>query len=454
MLENTWAANTAKIMVLGIGGGGNNAVNRMIDMGVTTAHFVAINTDSQALMLSHCNMEDRYQIGKEETKGLGAGANPEVGERAAEESRELIEDLVKDVDLLFITAGMGGGTGSGAAPVVAKIAKEKGCLTVAVVTKPFFFEGATRIKNAEKAIANLKKYVDTIIIIPNDKLMEALRPDTPIVEAFKYADDTLRQGICGIADLIATPSLINLDFADVRTILKNRGLAHMGVGRAKGENRIIEAVKEAVSSPLLETTIEGAKGVILNVTGGKDLTLSQVVEAANNVRDIVDPSANVIFGMHIKENLQEEVIITIIATGFDTQADAAVNDDNAKAYNSLFTQKRQTAEDASAYSVPRSEPDSFVAPDKQWQRAAVDESQFSGMKQSQQPQQMQQSPQSQQMQQSQQIRSQSQQGPYTPHVPTAERVNAPEQNAEDYREEKKGLPSFVTKLLGGRKKNQ
>ncbi len=430
--------NIAKIMVLGVGGGGNNAVNRMIDLGVNTAQFVAINTDIQALMLSHCNPEDRYQIGAEETKGLGAGANPEVGERAAEESRELIENLVDGVDLLFITAGMGGGTGSGAAPVIAKIAKEKGCLTVAVVTKPFFFEGATRIKNAEKAIANLKKYVDTIIIIPNDKLMEALRPDTPMEDALKYADDTLRQGICGIADLIATPSLINLDFADVKTILKGSGLTHMGVGRAKGENRIIEAVKEAVSSPLLETTIEGARGVILNVTGGKDLTLMQVKEAASSVREIVDSSANVIFGMHIKDNLQEEVIITLIATGFDS-TDNEVNDDNTRAYNGLFNSQKQESprQDFSAYTVPRSEPDPYTAPDRQWQRVQPE-------KETQYNQQLRQPQQSYQTQQ--------------PYTPRANAVEQPMQNHEEYQEEhssneKKGLPSFVTRIFGGKKKN-
>ena len=336
--------NVAKIMVIGVGGAGNNAVNRMIDMNVSTAAFVAVNTDKQALMLSKCDIQNRYQIGIEETKGLGAGSDPEIGERAAEESRELIESVVDGVDLLFIAAGMGGGTGTGAAPVIAKIAKEKGCVTVAVVTKPFMFEGRKRSVNAEKGIANLKKYVDTIIIIPNDKLMEALRPDTPMVEALRFADDTLRQGICGIADLIATPSLINLDFADVRTVLKDQGLAHMGIGRAKGENRIMEAVKEAVSSPLLETTIEGARGIILNVTGGNDLTIRQVNDAAKQVQAIVDPSANIIFGMNINDRLQEEVVITLIATGFD-HADEDGDDNSeemsasARAYQNLFAKK-------------------------------------------------------------------------------------------------------------------
>ena len=353
--EYDQGSSVAKIMVIGVGGAGNNAVNRMIDQGVHTAQFVAINTDKQALMLSKCPPENRYQIGAEETKGLGAGANPEIGEKAAEESRELIEQIVDGVDLLFIAAGMGGGTGTGASPVIAKVAKEKGCVTVAVVTKPFMFEGGKRESNAKKGIANLEKYVDTMIIIPNDKLLEALKPDTPMIEALKYADDTLRQGICGIADLIATPSLINLDFADVSAIIKNQGLAHMGVGRAKGENRILEAVREAISSPLLETTIEGAKGVILNVTGGKDLTLKQVDEAAHSIKGIVDPSANIIFGMNINEALQEEVIITMIATGFDRSADDS--SDASRAYKNLFTSR---PEPEKKVEEPEEKPTSYV----------------------------------------------------------------------------------------------
>ena len=353
--EYDQGSSVAKIMVIGVGGAGNNAVNRMIDQGVHTAQFVAINTDKQALMLSKCPPENRYQIGAEETKGLGAGANPEIGEKAAEESRELIEQIVDGVDLLFIAAGMGGGTGTGASPVIAKVAKEKGCVTVAVVTKPFMFEGGKREANAKKGIANLEKYVDTMIIIPNDKLLEALKPDTPMIEALKYADDTLRQGICGIADLIATPSLINLDFADVSAIIKNQGLAHMGVGRAKGENRILEAVREAISSPLLETTIEGAKGVILNVTGGKDLTLKQVDEAAHSIKGIVDPSANIIFGMNINEALQEEVIITMIATGFDRSADDS--SDASRAYKNLFTSR---PEPEKKVEEPEEKPTSYV----------------------------------------------------------------------------------------------
>ncbi len=323
-------ATVAKIKVVGVGGAGSNAVNRMIELGVNTAEFVAVNTDKQALMLSLCDDSNKIQIGANVTKGLGAGADPAIGEQSAEESRKAIEEAVKGVDLLFIAAGMGGGTGTGAAPIVAKIAKEAGCVTVAVVTRPFHFEGKKRELNAKKGVNNLAKYVDTIIIIPNDRLLEALPADTPFVDALKYADDTLRQGICGIADLIATPSLINLDFADVRTILKNQGLAHMGVGKAKGENRVIEAVRQAVASPLLETTIEGAHGIILNVTGGKDLSMQQVKEAADRVQEIIDPTANIIFGMNVNPELQEEIIITIIATGFDKKVGEDENGEQQK----------------------------------------------------------------------------------------------------------------------------
>ena len=305
-----------KIKVIGVGGAGNNAVNRMIEADITSAEFVAVNTDRQALMLSKADPENRIVIGEKLTGGLGAGSDPEVGEKAAEENREAIERAVEGVNLLFIAAGMGGGTGTGAAPVIAKIAKEKGCLTVAVVTKPFSFEGRKREENAKRGIANLEKYVDTIVVIPNDKLLSALPGDVSMIDALKFADDTLRQGICGIADLISTPAMINLDFADVRAVIKDQGLAHMGIGRAKGDDRVVEAVRQAVSSPLLETTIEGARGVIINVTGGRDITLGQIYEAANIVQSVVDYSANIIFGANIKEELQEEIEITIIATGF------------------------------------------------------------------------------------------------------------------------------------------
>lgn len=306
------------IKVMGVGGAGNNAVNRMIDSGITSAEFIAVNTDRQALMMSKVSPENRIAIGKNLTGGLGAGSDPEIGANAAEESREEIERALEGVNLLFITAGMGGGTGTGAAPVIARIAKAKGCLTVAVVTKPFEFEGKRRLQNAMKGIANLRKYVDTMVIIPNDKLLSSLSQDVSMLDALKFADDTLRQGICGISDLIATPALINLDFADVKTIIKDQGLAHMGVGRAKGENKVINAARKAINSPLLETTIEGAKGVILNVTGGTDMTLSQVTEITKIVRETVDDSsANIIFGANIREDYEDEIEITVIATGFD-----------------------------------------------------------------------------------------------------------------------------------------
>ena len=318
MYNNLNVGAVANIKVIGVGGGGNNAVNRMIDANITSAQFVAINTDKQALLLSKA--EHRLQIGEKLTRGLGAGADPEVGQKAAEESKASISEMLKDCDLVFITAGMGGGTGTGAAPVVAQIAKEMGILTIAVVTKPFGFEGRTRFENSAKGLENLRKYVDTLVIIPNDKLLKLVPKGTPIIEAFMYADDVLRQGIQGISDLIVTPSLINLDFADVRSVMKNRGLAHMGIGRSKGENKTIEAVRQAVSSPLLETTIEGATGVIINVKGGLDLPLDEVYEAADLVKEVVAPNCNIIFGSGIDESLNDEVEITIIATGFQSDA--------------------------------------------------------------------------------------------------------------------------------------
>ena len=312
--------NSAVIKVMGVGGGGCNAVNSMIESNITSAQFFAINTDNQALLLSKA--DNCIQIGSKLTKGLGAGSDPNIGEAAAEESKDDIAAQLEGTDLLFIAAGMGGGTGTGAASVIARIAREMGILTVAVVTKPFSFEGRVRNENANKGIMNLKKYVDTLVVIPNDKLLQYLPAQTGMLDAFKVADDMLKQGIVGIVDLIATPSLINLDFADVNTVMRNQGLAHMGIGRAKGENRIIEAVRQAVSSPLLETTIEGAKSVILNVTGGKDLMLNEVSEAANLVQGIIDASANIIFGATIDDSMVDEVKITVIATGFTAKGDS------------------------------------------------------------------------------------------------------------------------------------
>lgn len=317
--QENFKAHSAVIKVMGIGGGGCNAINSMIESNVSSAEFIAVNTDSQALMTSKA--QKRIQIGEKLTKGLGAGSNPDIGEAAAEESKDVIERELENTDLLFIASGMGGGTGTGAASVVARIARELGILTVAVVTKPFSFEGRVRNLNANKGINNLKKYVDTLVVIPNDKLLQFLPEQISMIEAFKVADDMLKQGIIGIVDLIATPSLINLDFADVNTVMRDKGLAHMGVGRAKGENRIIEAVRQAVSSPLLETTIEGAKAVILNVTSGKDIKLGEANEAATLVQGIIDGDANIIFGTTIDENMSEEVKVTVIATGFTSEVE-------------------------------------------------------------------------------------------------------------------------------------
>jgi cell division protein FtsZ len=303
----------AVIKVVGIGGAGNNAVNRMIDAGIKSAQFIGINTDLQDL--SMCKAQTRIQIGDKLTHGQGAGADPEMGQKSAEESRLAITDALKDADLVFITAGMGGGTGTGAAPVVASIAKEMGKLTVAVVTKPFRFEGSPRMVNAEIGIANLRKVVDTIIVIPNEKLME-YASNIPINEAFRHADDVLREGIQGISDLIVTPSFINLDFADVKAVMKNSGVAHMGIGRARGEKRTVDAVKQAVYSPLLETSIEGASRVILNIMGSPDMTLDEIREATNLVTNVVKPGANIIFGADIRPSLDNEFIVSIIATGF------------------------------------------------------------------------------------------------------------------------------------------
>ena len=319
----------AKIKVIGVGGAGNNAVNRMLEAGINSAEYIVVNTDSQILALSPC--ENKVQIGAQLTKGLGAGADPDVGRAAAEESKDVLTELIKGTDLLFITAGMGGGTGTGAAPVIAKIARDMKILTVAVVTEPFAFEGKKRMENTVKGLENLKKYVDTLVIIPNDKIKTVVQKNTPMVEALRVADEILKQGIKGIAELIVNTALINLDFADVKTVLKDKGIAHLGVGVAKGDNRIIEAVRVAVNCPLLETTIEGARGVILNVVGGTDLTFDEVADAAELVRGVVDASANIIFGARIDPNVQDEVEITVIATGFPG-FDNKKEDDQQKAY--------------------------------------------------------------------------------------------------------------------------
>ncbi len=305
----------AKIKVIGVGGGGNNAVNRMIDAGLKGVEFISVNTDKQALFTSKA--EHKLQVGEKLTKGLGAGANPEIGKKAAEESREDISQLLNGADMVFITAGMGGGTGTGAAPIVAEIAKELGILTVGVVTKPFTFEGKRRMVHAEQGIDELQSQVDTLVTIPNDRLLQVIEKKTTMLEAFRIADDVLKQGVQGISDLIAVPGLVNLDFADVKTIMLEQGLAHMGIGMASGENRAAEAAQQAIQSPLLETSILGAKGVLLNITGGTNLGLFEVNEAAELVAEAADPDANIIFGAVINEELKDEIRITVIATGFE-----------------------------------------------------------------------------------------------------------------------------------------
>lgn len=308
----------ATIKVIGVGGGGSNAVNRMIENGLQGVEFIAVNTDAQALHLSKA--DNKLQLGGKLTRGLGAGANPDIGKKAAEESRDQLEEYLTGADMVFITAGMGGGTGTGAAPVIAEIARQAGALTVGVVTKPFTFEGRRRMTQASTGISDLKENVDTLIVIPNDRLMEIVDKNTPMVEAFREADNVLRQGVQGISDLIAVPGLINLDFADVKTIMSEKGSALMGIGIATGESRAAEAAKKAISSPLLETSVDGAQGVLMNITGGSNLSLFEVHEAAEIVSSASDEEVNMIFGSVINDNLKDEIIVTVIATGFDEAA--------------------------------------------------------------------------------------------------------------------------------------
>jgi len=308
---------TATIKVVGVGGAGNNAVNRMVDSKIKGVEFIAVNTDRQALQISKAGT--KIQIGEKITRGLGAGANPDIGAQSAEETRAEIAEALRGADMVFVTAGMGGGTGTGAAPIVAATAKEMGILTIGVVTKPFTFEGKKRLSQADRGIESLKGKVDTLVVIPNDKLLQIIDRKTSIVEAFRMADDVLRQGVQGISDLIAVPGLVNLDFADIKTIMLNTGMAHMGIGSASGENRAEDAAKQAIQSPLLETSIEGARGVIINITGGSDLGLHEVNTAAELVQRSVDPEANIIFGAVIDEAMEDELQITVIATGFEKE---------------------------------------------------------------------------------------------------------------------------------------
>ena len=306
----------AKIKVLGVGGGGSNAINSMVTtQQIQGVEFIAINTDSQALMT--CQATHKLQIGEKLTKGLGSGADPDIGKQAAEESREKIKELVQNTDMIFITCGMGGGTGTGASGIIAELAKESGALTVAVVTKPFTFEGTRRAVVAEEGIENLKGKVDTLIVIPNQRIIDVVDKKVTLIEAFKIADSVLGQGVQGISDLITVPGLINVDFADVRTIMTNAGSALMGIGTGVGENRATTAARTAIASPLLEVSIDGAKGILFNITGGNDLTMSEVNEAAQVIAQAADPDANIIFGATISEDMVDQVKVSVIATGFD-----------------------------------------------------------------------------------------------------------------------------------------
>jgi len=323
--------NVAAIKVIGVGGAGTNAVNCMVESGLKGVDFIAVNTDKQALAKSLATT--KVQIGDKLTKGLGAGANPEIGQHAAEENREEIAKLVKGSDLVFITCGMGGGTGTGAAPVIAEIAREMGILTIGVVSKPFLFEGKPRMRNALAGIERLKAHVDTLVVVPNDRLLSVVTKSTSMRDAFRIADDTLRQGIQGISDLISEHALINLDFADVRTVMEARGLAHMGIGIGKGESRMVDAAKQAISSPMLETSIKGARAVLINITGGPDTSIIDINEAATIITQEADEEANIIFGAGIDENLTDEVKITVIATGFEAPTPKAEPKPAAPSYS-------------------------------------------------------------------------------------------------------------------------
>ncbi len=345
MLEfDTEREGVCDMKVIGVGGGGNNAVNRMIDEQLGGVEFIAINTDKQVLFGNTGSKANvKIQIGEKLTKGLGAGANPEVGQKAAEESQEEVKQALKDANMVFVTAGMGGGTGTGAAPVVASLAKNMGVLTVGVVTKPFRFEGRRRMEQAEKGIAALKECVDALVIIPNDKLLDVCDKKTSMQGAFKMADDVLSQGVKGISDLITSPGFINLDFADIKAVMENTGIAHMGIGRASGENRAEEAAKAAINSPLLETTIDGATKAVVNIAGGADITLFEVENAMDLIYQLVDKDANIIFGTSVDESLGDEVVITVVATGFDEggkkpsrKQAATVTGDTGLIYDSHF----------------------------------------------------------------------------------------------------------------------
>ena len=325
----------ARIKVVGIGGSGNHAISRMVEAGLSGVEFVAVNTDAQDL--HHCKASEKIHIGKNLTRGLGAGMNPDVGRQAAEENKDEIQDALKNTDMVFITCGLGGGTGTGAAPIIAEAAREAGALTVAVVTKPFIFEGIQRKKIANEGLENLMNQVDTIITIPNDKILQVINEKTLLLESFKIADDILRQGVQGISDLITTPGIVNVDFADVKAIMQGKGSSLMGIGSASGESRAVDAAKRAINSPLLEMSIDGAKGVLFNVSGGSDLTMMEVNEAAGVITELIDEDAKVIFGSIIDENLKKgEVKITVIATGFSEENNITQRSDKIEANSSSF----------------------------------------------------------------------------------------------------------------------
>ena len=334
----------ATIKVIGIGGGGCNAVDRMINGDVQGIEFITVNTDNQALMRTKSS--NRIQIGEKITRGLGAGANPEIGEKAATESKDEIAQLIRGTDMLFITAGMGGGTGTGGAPIIAQIARELSILTVGVVTRPFRFEGSRRMQNAERGIREMEKYVDSLIVVPNDKLLEIASDDTTLDEAFTLADQVLKYGVSGISDLVAVPGLINLDLADVRRVMTQAGVCHMGIGRSSGEGRSANAIRQAINSPLLDTTIDGARGVIINFTGGRDMRIREVDEAASIVRDAVSPDADIIFGAVIDPEMTDDIMITVIASGFDREpAPGNTKPAAAAARPVSFGQKESAAQD-------------------------------------------------------------------------------------------------------------
>ena len=343
---------TATIKVIGVGGAGNNAVNRMIEAGIKNVEFIVLNTDKQELNKSKATT--KLQIGEKLTRGLGAGANPDIGTQAAEENKAEIAEIIKGADMVFVTAGMGGGTGTGAAPVVAQAAKELGILTIGVVTKPFTFEGKKRLAQAERGIASLKGKVDTLVVIPNDKLLQVIDRKTSMIEAFRMADDVLRQGVQGISDLIAVPGLINLDFADVKTIMLNQGMAHMGIGIASGENRAEDAAKQAIQSPLLETSIEGARGVIINITGGSDVGLLEANTAAELIQRSADPEANIIFGTVTDDSMGDEIKITVIATGFEKENDKPGNTGYEGIVSEAWRKRNNTIQTTTSPSVDNS----------------------------------------------------------------------------------------------------